>query len=116
MTGGVVQLPQSVALNTPLLPGCPSACPSVSTGNVNYNANFEAANYDVAGTTYADAKVLSGTTMTLRGGHTYVFNSLTMNSGSQIVIAQDNPSNPQPVTGTSRAPTPRRCSICRRSR
>jgi hypothetical protein len=98
VTGGVVQLPQSVALDTPQLPGCPSACPTVSTGNVNYNANFEAANYDVAGATYADAKVLSGTTMTLRGGHIYVFNSLTMNSGSQIVIAQDNPSSPQPVT------------------
>jgi len=98
VTGGVLQLPQSVSITTPLLPGCPGSCPTVNTGNQNFNANFEASNYDVAGATYKDAKVLSGTTMTLRGGHTYVFNSLTMNSGSQIVIAQDNPASPQPVT------------------
>jgi hypothetical protein len=79
------------------LPGCPGACTSVSTGNQNFNANFEAAAYDTTGTTYKDAKVLSGSTMTLRGGHNYVFNSLTMNSGSQIVIVQDNPAIPKAV-------------------
>jgi hypothetical protein len=98
VSGGVLQLPQAVDTTTPVLPGCPSSCPTVDTGNQNFNANFEASAYDSTGTTYQDAKVLSGTTMTLRGGHTYVFNSLTMNSGSQIVIAQDNPASPQAVT------------------